>query len=324
MKNLLKLFMAMTAIAIISCNKEDAVDTSTENGVNSEITSRTPDFVQVCHLKEDGTFVLKNVPTNALQGHLSHGDFVPDADGDGYTRIGACTGSGDDCDDNNAAIHPGADEICDGIDNDCDGWTDGADDNLIGGTIYYADADGDGYGGPNVHTYTCTQPPGMVPNSGDCNDFDDSIYPGAPEIPNDGIDQNCNGTDSVVIIYPHCDCFSMEELQELYTYTPWPYGWYSDVPGSCKDAPYDQLMEVWLTNLGQPAQNFNFSAQAGTINGNPFASCARFNHLTNQFDKLCGGYTNAQNASNCALILHDFIAQMRSTHPSLDYCILFP
>jgi hypothetical protein len=116
----------------------------------------------------------------------------------------------------------------------------------------------------------------------------------------------------------------MEELQEVYNYTPWPFGWWSDVPGSCKDSPYDQLMEVWITNVGQPAQNFNFSVQAGTINGLPFASQARFNHLTGQFEELCGGYTTAENGSNCALILKAFIQQMKASHPSWDYCVRFP
>jgi|GEM_PF-6941271 len=323
MKNLLFIMAAMFLLVMVSCEKEGGTIESTDG--QQEIDSRTPpEFVAICHLKPDSTYVSMNVPQNALQTHLNHGDRYADADNDGYSWVGACSGSGNDCDDNNPEIHPGATETCDGIDNDCDGLIDGDDPGVVGQIYYHPDPDGDGYGSADVSILACSQPPGCVTTTGDCNSFDSSIHPGATEIPNDGIDQDCDGSDLIVVVYPPCDCFTMEELQALYDDQPWPFGWYSDVPGSCKDAPYDQLMEIWLTNVGQPTQNYNFSAQAGTINGNPFASKAKFNHLTGQFEELCGGYTNAQNASNCALILHDFIAQMRSTHPTWDYCIRFP
>ena len=62
-----------------------------------------------------------------------------DRDGDGYTSIGSCSGTADDCDDNNADIYPGAPEICDGIDNDCNSQIDDG--------IAFTDLDGDGYYG---------------------------------------------------------------------------------------------------------------------------------------------------------------------------------
>jgi predicted ribosomally synthesized peptide with SipW-like signal peptide len=82
-------------------------------------------------------------------------------------------------------------EVCDGQDNDCDGTTD--DGVLIN---YYKDADGDGYGQPGGPLQACTQPTvGYSTNDDDCNDANASVYPGAPEVVNDGIDQNCNGSD---------------------------------------------------------------------------------------------------------------------------------
>ena len=64
---------------------------------------------------------------------------------------------------------------------------------MVGGTIWYRDADFDGYGNPNLTTSACTQPPGYVSNNLDCNDLDQSINPDAFEIIGDNIDNNCNG-----------------------------------------------------------------------------------------------------------------------------------
>jgi hypothetical protein len=96
---------------------------------------------------------------------------------------------GDDCDDSNAAVNPGAAEVCDGIDNNCDGNTDEG----LTFTTYYADADGDTYGDPLVTTTTCDGiPVGYVENNTDCNDADNSINPLSTEVC-DGIDNNCDG-----------------------------------------------------------------------------------------------------------------------------------
>ena len=45
-------------------------------------------------------------------------DISPDADGDGYSAIGSCLGTADDCNDNQTSVNPGATEVCDGLDND--------------------------------------------------------------------------------------------------------------------------------------------------------------------------------------------------------------
>ena len=104
---------------------------------------------------------------------------VYDFDGDGYV-------GDDDCDDNNALIHNNAEEVCDGLDNNCDGLVD---DGVL--TSFYADADGDGYGNEEGSVQSCETPSGYVPNGSDCDDSNAGIYPGADESC-DGLDNNCN------------------------------------------------------------------------------------------------------------------------------------
>ena len=129
-----------------------------------------------------------------------------DIDGDGYGGGGtttssdlACAGAGlsptrDDCDDGVAAVNPGAGELCNGVDDDCDGALDEAD--AVDASTWYPDIDGDGWGASGAAVVQCVQPSGTVSIGGDCDDGDVGINPGATETLADGVDQDCSGGDS--------------------------------------------------------------------------------------------------------------------------------
>ena len=101
-----------------------------------------------------------------------------DFDGDGFT-------SDMDCDENNALVNPGAIEVCNLIDDNCDG---SIDESFI--NIFYEDLDNDTHGS-TVTTVSCTQPDGFVLVAGDCNDNDPTVNPGAADICN-SVDDDCN------------------------------------------------------------------------------------------------------------------------------------
>ncbi len=149
-----------------------------------------PGAIEICDGKD-----------NDCNGTIDEGvttTYYADADGDGFGDAGVTTqdcsapagyvADNTDCDDTDNTVYPGAIEICDGKDNDCNGTID---EGVT--TTYYADADGDGFGDAGVTTQDCSAPAGYVADNTDCDDTDNTVYPGATEIC-DGKDNNCNGS----------------------------------------------------------------------------------------------------------------------------------
>ena len=105
-----------------------------------------------------------------------------DADADGYSVD-------IDCDDTRKTVNPDAPELCDGLDNDCDGTIDDAAD---GAVTWYADADHDGYGDLAEAIVACDAPDGYVTDPTDCDDTQGEVHPTHPEVC-DGLDNDCDG-----------------------------------------------------------------------------------------------------------------------------------
>jgi hypothetical protein len=157
---------------------------------NDNNSAAYPDATENCNdgVDNDGNGLTDSADPNAVGCAVM--TVCTDIDGDGYSTDGGTCGPLD-CDDNNYAVNPGANEVCsDGIDNNCNGSIDTADLNAVGCTTGCSDQDGDSF-----------SPDGGSCGPIDCNDNNPVINPGALEICNDGNDNNCNnktdGSDGV-------------------------------------------------------------------------------------------------------------------------------
>ena len=121
---------------------------------------------------------------------------VRDLDDDDEPDAACCNGTscGTDCDDTRDSVHPGAAEVCNGRDDDCDG---ARDEDVI--VTYYRDDDGDAFGVSSDSMTGCTAPPGYAVLEGDCNDMSSGVNPGLaercdrPAAGGEPVDENCDG-----------------------------------------------------------------------------------------------------------------------------------
>ena len=155
-----------------------------------------PDAVEAC----DGI-------DNNCDGQVDEDDsqgtmWYPDDDGDGYGDSEGSTqacqmpegyvDNADDCDDSDAGFSPDASELCDDLDNDCDG---DIDEDAVDQATWYTDGDADGYGDDDATVLSCDQPEGTSAYPGDCDDGDPAFNPSADESDcADPTDYNCDGS----------------------------------------------------------------------------------------------------------------------------------
>ncbi|MDQ3017890.1 MAG: MopE-related protein [Bacteroidota bacterium] len=132
---------------------------------------------------------------------IGQATWYADVDGDGHGNLMSTTlacsqppgyvFNNDDCNDTDGTIYPGQTEVCNGVDDDCDGLVDAANPGIAGLLAWYLDVDQDGYGNSSIIIFACQQPEGYAGLSGDCDDTNEDINPGAEEVCNN-IDDNCN------------------------------------------------------------------------------------------------------------------------------------
>jgi hypothetical protein len=144
-----------------------------------------PDAVETCDGRDED-----------CDGDEDDGGGFLDGDGDGHGDPAAtaplCDADvlvGDDCDDADEHVHPGADELCNSYDDDCDAVIDA---DATVGPLRYEDGDRDGFGDPETAVVSCDPIVGMIDQGDDCDDHDRFVSPLGVETC-DGYDEDCNG-----------------------------------------------------------------------------------------------------------------------------------
>lgn len=157
----------------------------------------------------------------------------PDRDGDGDPNA-------TDCAPNDPTVNRFAPEQCDGKDNNCNGLVD--EEGALGCTVYFMDADGDGFGRFSFKCLCAPKAPYTALAPGDCDDDDPAVFVGHPEVCGNSKDDNCDGvtdqgdnavgctqfymdgdSDGWGLAYSRCLCSALPPFAALQ-------------PGDCNDA----------------------------------------------------------------------------------------
>ena len=193
-----------SGIAINSCSPVFGNYVSNNLDCNNSNANIRPNALEICNGIDENC-------NSLIDDGLPFTNYYIDTDGDGFgagTATNSCSNLGPgyvanntDCNNTNAAIRPGAVEICNSIDDNCNT---AIDEGLLFSN-YYLDTDQDGYYVSFINACSLPSPNYTILQGilGDCNDNSSSINSGAQEICGNGIDENCNGSDAVCII-PGC------------------------------------------------------------------------------------------------------------------------
>ncbi len=198
------------------------------------------------------------------------GSTAVDLDQDGFD-------SSIDCNDQDPNIFPGAQEVCDGFDNNCNELADDQDPQVVGQSTFYLDRDGDGFGDGSTSIIQCQAPQRYVTESGDCNDFAVTAYPNAEETC-DEIDNDCDGVvdeETTMLFYLDADGDGYGNPAQFVEACQPPTDDYTPVSDDCDD--FNALKNPMAT-LGCDGEDYNCDGLVDNDNdGDGFA------------DATCGG-----------------------------------